>query len=168
MNYSPFRREPLPIIDDGDVALRRYRIALMLLPAMALHDLSARLFRLALLLMVLVQVASAVTSRFVLCFGADGHVAVELPGHDHATSSGPDAAHADDGCIDVPWAVDLIHDGRIPHSEHVIPAAACSTPLVVTLMPGSASANRHPPGAPPPTSLPDSRMRQRRSVVLLI
>ncbi|MFO1417421.1 MAG: hypothetical protein U1E83_01995 [Methylotetracoccus sp.] len=119
-------------------------------------------------------------SAYVLCFGADGHVAVERAGHEHraptteqlpAPSQGKTALHsAGLPCIDIPVAGD-------DHSSHspfpaagkdfgnigslLALAAFCFILLPLIRLSSPALRAQSPP-------LLDSRILLRRSVVLLI
>lgn len=117
-------------------------------------------------------------SAFVLCFGADGHVAVEPAGHVHGTEANQRApaeaetgAHSADG--DLPcWDIPVVDDH---HGAHV-PLAGASKPsldpgllslvcFVVLLIPYTRAVLRRPRFRDPPKS--DARLLALRTVVLL-
>jgi hypothetical protein len=117
-------------------------------------------------------------SAFVLCFGADGHVAVEPAGHDHGTDAdqrsptkAETGAYFADG--DLPcWDIPVVDDH---HGAHV-PLAGASKPsldpgllslvcFVVLLIPYTRAVLRRPRFRDPPKS--DARLLALRTVVLL-
>lgn len=118
-------------------------------------------------------------SAYVLCFGADGHVAVERAGHDHRSLSHRDLdqaisgktalKNADSSCVDIPVASDD-HGSHTPFTEFgkglgdvgwavLVVFGFILLPLVRTAI---AVFRAHSP------PLLDSRILLRRSVVLLI
>ncbi|RYU58149.1 hypothetical protein EWI61_11260 [Methylolobus aquaticus] len=118
-------------------------------------------------------------SAFVLCFGADGHVAVERADHDHRpftprslekrVASETALPNADRPCVDVPVASDD-HGPHTPFPEFgerwsdmdwVALIALCFILLPPTRTASSAFRVYAPP-------LFDSRTLLRRSIVLLI
>jgi hypothetical protein len=118
-------------------------------------------------------------SAFVLCFGADGHVAVERAGHDHRTLSPHDLdqviagktalQNVDLPCVDIPVASDD-HGSHTPFHEFgkglgdvgwVWFVAFCFILLPLILTAFAVFRAHSPP-------LPDSRILLRRSIVLLI
>ena len=118
-------------------------------------------------------------SAYVLCFGADGHVAVERAGHDHSAENPravPQAIsvqttlqNADHPCVDIPVASDD-HGSHAPFSgfwkdfsdvEWVALAVLCFILLPFIRTAGAVIRAHSPPFF-------DSRLLLRRSVVLLI
>jgi hypothetical protein len=117
-------------------------------------------------------------SAFVLCFGADGHVAVERAGHDHRTAAphGPDQViagktvlqNADVPCVDIPVVSDD-HGSHMPFPESGKGLGDAGWTLIVALsfflLPLFRTACAVFRTYSPP--LLDSRILLRRSVVLL-
>lgn len=125
-------------------------------------------------------------SAFVLCFGADGHVAVERAGHDHAlgkgksdqggasrtlTQAGTDAQLQSTGgpCLDIP-VIDEDHGGhksfgppqdRLGDVGLVALAAFVIALISIDPLPAKLRAVSAPPAV-------DSRLTALRTVVLLI
>ena len=121
-------------------------------------------------------------SAFVLCFGADGHVAVEPAGHDHRSQASHGPEHGpitekgvyvlktgESPCTDIPVASEdhgshkpLIESKDPSPDPNVLALAA----LVIAFIPFDELA-----AAPvffPDPSIVDSRLPALRSVVLLI
>ncbi|HZA28294.1 MAG TPA: hypothetical protein VE735_01640 [Gammaproteobacteria bacterium] len=121
-------------------------------------------------------------SAFVLCFGADGHVAVEPAGHDHRSQASHGPKHGsitekgvyvlktgESPCTDIPVASEdhgshkpLIESKDPSPDPNVLALAA----LVIAFIPFDELA-----AAPvffPDPSIVDSRLPALRSVVLLI
>ncbi|MVF23064.1 hypothetical protein EVC37_15780 [Methylocaldum sp. BRCS4] len=117
-------------------------------------------------------------SAFVLCFGADGHVAVEPAGHDHGTDAdqrsptkaetGAYFADGDSPCRDIP-VVDDDHGAHVPLAEASKPSLDLGLlPLVFLtflLIPYARLVPRRLRFPDPPIT--DSRLLARRTVVLL-
>lgn len=118
-------------------------------------------------------------SAFVLCFGADGHVAVESAGHDHgADADQRSASRAETGTYSVPLDspctdIPVVGDD---HGRHVPLAQASKPSLDLGLLPlvflaflliSSARAVLRRLRFPDPP-FTDSRLLALRSVVLLI
>ncbi|MGX2041470.1 hypothetical protein ACWJKU_15260 [Methylocaldum sp. MU1018] len=117
-------------------------------------------------------------SAYVLCFGADGHVAVERAEHDHGHPDSPDlkqAAHdpaqiSDNrSCVDIPLVGDE-HGSHTPFpgvgKSFGEPAWAALAALCFVLLPFVRAAVAVFRAHSPPVA--DSRILLRRSVVLLI
>jgi hypothetical protein len=123
-------------------------------------------------------------SAFVLCFGADGHVAVERAGHDHRVPQGIDSdkvspkktesgvyllTGGDAPCIDIP-IVGENHGSHVPLADltdrSADPELLLTLVFLVFLIPFTRAVPRTPPRADPP--IVDSRLLALRSVVLLI
>lgn len=136
---------------------------------------------LLLILAVLGHFAPGIPERaaYVLCFGADGHVAVEPGGHDHrAPDPGRSAGHhteisapfsGDGSCIDIPVAGND-HGSHAPFPEIGTGFGGLEwlalVALCFILLPsvGTVAAGFRP-HRPPPA---DARVLLRRTVVLLI
>lgn len=119
-------------------------------------------------------------SAYVLCFGADGHVAVERAGHDHRAlnprcfdqiSADKNALqNADPACVDIP-VDDNDHGSHTPFPEpgkgfDGMAWAAALIAFYFVLLPLARTVSAaFRPHSPP---LLDSRILLRRSVVLLI
>lgn len=122
-------------------------------------------------------------SAFVLCLGADGHVAVEPAGHDHRSHVGPERGQATpvtkvaastertggSPCIDIPVVGEDhgVHKPLIGSKEQAPDAKVLALAvLVITLIPFDEPA-AEPSFLPYPPRV-DSRLPALRSVVLLI
>ena len=114
---------------------------------------------------------------FVLCFGADGHVAVERIGHDHGVNADKiflteaDAyfTDADSPCTDIPVGEDD-HGTHVPLTDlskiSVDPGLLPLFSLVFLLIPYAKVITRRPFFSDP--LFTDSRLLSLRSTVLLI
>ncbi|MGH6636766.1 MAG: hypothetical protein ACRED0_11780 [Gammaproteobacteria bacterium] len=118
---------------------------------------------------------------FVLCFGADGHVAVERTGHDHRSEAGPElqkaplsevaasTTKARAPCIDIPVVSEdhgahkplIDSKGHSPDCKVLVPAA-----LIIALIPCEETAGQAIFFPDPPVV--DPRLPTLRSVILLI
>lgn len=117
---------------------------------------------------------------YVLCFGTDGHVAVEVAGHDHRANANsqavpptidskqrPVAQNFDPPCLDLPVTSDAKGTQASTDFAKALNGIAwvgmwlLSILLFIWLCPERISPSRSPPG-------PDSRVFLRRCVVLLI
>jgi hypothetical protein len=115
---------------------------------------------------------SGEASAFVLCFGADGHVAVERAGHDHGSEVGSEVQKVPllpdvgtfatkvgrTGCIDLPVASED-HGAHKPLLESKDQSPACKilvpASLLIALIP-------HEETAPQPVFFPDPPVQRCR------
>lgn len=118
-------------------------------------------------------------SAFVLCFGADGHVAVERANHDHRTNvdkashpnaeTGANFANGDLPCTNIP-VVGGDHGAHVPLSDlfkaSVDVGLLLLVFLVFVLIPYAKAVTQRPFFPYPPFT--DSRLLGLRSIVLLI
>lgn len=120
--------------------------------------------------------AAGEAPAFVLCFGADGHVAVERTGHDHRSEAGPGLQKTPlseevrgTPCIDIPVVSEehgahkplLGSKGQSPDCKVLVPAA-----LIIALLPCEETAAQ--PIFFPDPPVVDPRLPTLRSVILLI
>ncbi len=108
-------------------------------------------------------------SAFVLCFGTDGHVAVERAGHNHGADTGAYFTDMDSSCTDIS-VVDDDHGAHIPLtdlSKASIDLGLLPLVLLVFLLIRYARVITRRPFSPAPL-FTDSRLLGLRSTVLLI
>ncbi|MGH8614782.1 MAG: hypothetical protein ACREYF_22835 [Gammaproteobacteria bacterium] len=121
-------------------------------------------------------------SAFVVCFGSDGHVAVETAGHHHRSEAGPELRKAPlsevaasttqargTSCIDIP-VVSEDHGAHKPLIESRGQSPDCkvlvSAALIIALLPCEEAAAQ--PIFFPDAPVVDPRLPTLRSVLLLI
>lgn len=142
---------------------------------------SPRLATLCLLLFTSLLRAACGAEPMVLCFGADGHVALEASAHDcngaaHPSSEGPSCEGLADGfcsgpCRDVTVSFDGTITARAGTAETLARLAALASLPPVDVHPASLAAAPGPPHlvgfSPGPPASPPARSALRTTILLI-